>query len=68
MKAKDLEIGCIVWYKDLIVGVKDITLDTKYYECEVSKIVGNRYDYELTPNTPEMKEELEKELAEQEDE
>lgn len=66
MKAKDLEIGCIVWYKDLVVGVKDITLDTKYYECEVSKIIGNRWDYELTPNSPEMYDDLEMQLALQE--
>ena len=66
MKAKDLEIGSIVWYKDLILGVKDITLDTKYNECEVSKIVGNRYDYELTPNSTEMYDDLEMQLALQE--
>ena len=66
MKVKDLWPGSIVWYKYLILGVKQLALDKKYYECEVSKVVGNKYDYELIPNSPEMYEELEKELAEQE--
>jgi hypothetical protein len=66
MKVKYLLLGKILWYKDLIVGVKGITLDTKYNECDSYRIGENPFDYELTPNTPEMKEELEKALAEQE--
>lgn len=66
MKAKDLDMGKIVWYKDLILGVKDLTLDKKYYECNVYHIFGNKYDYELIPYNSEMKEDLEKALAEQE--
>ena len=66
MKAKDLDTGKIVWYKDLVLGIKDLTLEDKYNECEVSKVVGNKYDYELTPNSTEMYEDLEMQLELQE--
>ena len=65
-KVKDLDMGKIVCYKDLVVGIKDLTLDSKYYECDVSHIQGNPYDYEMTPNSPEMYDDLEMQLALQE--
>lgn len=65
-RIKDLPLGKIVWYKDLIVGVKGLTLDEKYNKCNTYAIGGNPYDYELIPYNYEMIEELEKALAEQE--
>lgn len=65
-KIIELPLGKIVWYKDLIVGVKGATLDEKYNKCEVYRIGENPFDYELIPYNYEMKEELEKTLAKME--
>ena len=47
MRIKDLPNGIIVWYGDLVVGVKGMTLKEKYHEFEVFKVGGNPFDYEL---------------------
>lgn len=47
MRIKDLPNGIIVWYGDLVVGIKGMTLNEEYFELEVFKVVGNPFDYEL---------------------
>lgn len=68
MTVKDLGLGRIIWFGSLIVGITGATLDEKYNECEVSRAGcgGNALDWELHPNSPEMEEELMKQLKEEE--
>ena len=47
MKISELPNGMIIWYKGLILGVTGATLPEKYYEYNCTKIIGNKFDYEL---------------------
>lgn len=68
MKVKELGIGSIVWYKDLIVGVVGIHIDEEYLECDTKPVGGNRFDYDLIPASPEMEADLERKRLEEEEE
>ena len=46
-KVKDLPDGAIVWFKDVVIGVKGLTLSDVFNECTCFKVGGNRFDYEL---------------------
>lgn len=65
MKVKDLPNGSIIWYSELIVGVKGFTLRKEYYDLEVYKINGNIHDYEVDANklNPDIKEIFDKRLV-----
>lgn len=47
MLVKDMPTGAILWYKNVVVGVKGVTLLPSYEEYKCCKITGNRFDYEL---------------------
>lgn len=64
MTVKDLGLGRIIWFGSLIVGITGATLDDKYNECEVFHVGGNALDWELRPNSPEMKKELMQKIEE----
>lgn len=52
MLIKDLPDGKIVWYKDLIVGIKGWTLEEKYgdiFDSASCVQLGNPYDVEINP-------------------
>lgn len=68
MKVKELAVGSIVWYKDLIVGVVGIHIDEQYAECDTKPVDGNPYDYDLIPVSPKMEEDLERKRLEDEEE
>lgn len=45
MKINQLPNGCIIWYKNSILGITGATLPEKYYERECIKTTGNELDY-----------------------
>lgn len=45
MKINQLPNGCIIWYKNSILGITGATLPEKYYERECIKTEGNELDY-----------------------
>ncbi len=47
LKIKELPKGCIIWYKNSILGITGVTLAEKYYERECIKNLGNELDYSL---------------------
>ncbi|MBO7615014.1 MAG: hypothetical protein J6T15_04900 [Bacilli bacterium] len=47
MKIRDLPLGCIIWYRNDILGITGATLPGKYYDMNCKKINGNDFDYEL---------------------
>jgi len=52
MRIKDLALGSIVWYKELVLGIKGLTLEEIYGNDillgEVTKTPGkNPYDYDI---------------------
>lgn len=63
IKISELSKGSIVWYKDLVVGVKGLTLPSNYENYEATKIGENPYDYEICYDT--LPQEVQKYLDEQ---
>ena len=58
MKVKELKDGSIVWYKNTVFGIKELTLSKTFDDLEVEKIKGNPFDYELkVRETKQYKEE-----------
>jgi len=53
MQIKNLPNGVIIWYKDLICGVKGLTLEETYgnaiLDATAYHIGNNPYDFELYP-------------------
>jgi len=47
IQIRDIPDGSIVWKGNGILGVKEFTLNTKYYNNYCTKIRGNNKDYEL---------------------
>ena len=45
LKINQLPKGCIIWYKNTILGITGATLPEKYYERECTKSMGNELDY-----------------------
>lgn len=45
LKINELPKGCIIWYKNSILGITGVTLPEKYYERECIKTLGNELDY-----------------------
>lgn len=45
LKINQLPKGCIIWYKNSILGITGATLPEKYYERECTKTIGNELDY-----------------------
>ena len=66
MVVKNLREGLVVWYKSALLGITGLTLDSKYNNCEVC-FIGN-LDFELSPATPAMEQELEEEVKRQQEE
>lgn len=63
MVVKNLRKGAVVWYKSALLGITGVTLNSKYNDCEV-RFIGN-IDFELSPATPAMEQELEEEVRRQ---
>ncbi len=63
MVVKNLREGAVVWYKSALLGITGATLDSKYNDCKV-RFIGN-IDFELSPATPAMEQELEEEVRKQ---
>lgn len=47
MKIKNLEPGCIIWYKNSVLGITGLTLPQEFYDFDCEKITGNPVDYEI---------------------
>ena len=47
LKINELPKGCIIWYKNTILGITGATLPEKYYERFCIKEQGNDLDYSL---------------------
>ena len=47
IKIRNLSGGCIIWDGNCILGITDVTLPERYYDCYCTKIHGNSFDYEI---------------------
>ena len=66
VKVKELFDGSILWYEDVIVGVKGMTLPKMFYECECYKVGNNSVDFETCSKlNEEQKSYIEKKKEEQ---